>query len=520
MTDPPNSNGPSEAALNDACPDAAPGEEALPSSPMPDALIPDVSDADIDREVSEAMASMLPLGGGTVYEEITPSDAVAPGTELTGTVVGCSDDEVFLEFNAKCQGVLPRSQFGRKEAVDVGRRVDVTVERYNPDGDLLILNRKGATQRAAWTTLSVGTIVQGKVTGLIKGGLEVNLQGIRAFMPVSQVNPTPMKDISVLLNETVRCEVMEFNRRSKNVLVSRRKVIERELADAREALKSELEVGQTRKGVVRNITDFGAFVDLGGLEGLVHIRDLSWSSVDKVSDLVTPGQEVEVKVLKIDSQRERISLGLKQAQPDPWANVPDRYPVGTESKARVVRVASFGAFAELEPGVEGLIPISEMSWTRVNSASDAVSEGDMVDTVVIRVEPAKHRLALSMKRAQPDPWEGVLDSFCEQSVTTGRVTRLMDFGAFVEIAPGVEGLIHISELAEGRVKSCSSVVQVGDAVEARVLGVDKENRRISLSLKRAKELAEPVDKPSPEPVKPPKKRKKQLRGGLASHFEW
>ena len=517
MNDFPEPSRPAEAGLNDTVPPPGGGDDAS-AAPVPDPLSPMM--ADIDREVSEAMASMASADPSALCEDVSTSDSVAPGTGLTGTVVGLSNDEVFLEFSAKCQGVMPRSQFGQKEPVQVGRRVDVVVERYDSEGGLLIVNREGAIQRATWTNLSVGTLVEGKVTGLIKGGLEVDLQGIRAFMPGSQADATPMKDISVLLNEMVRCEVIELDRRNKNILISRRKVIERERADARRKLKEELEVGQVRHGTVRNITDFGAFVDLGGLEGLVHIRDLSWSMVDKVSDVLRPGQEVEVKVLKIDSKRDRVALGLKQAQPDPWANVPERYPLGTSLKARITRTTDFGAFAELEPGVEGLIPISEVGWQRVRRTSDAVSVGDIVDAVVIRVESQKHRLALSMKQAQPDPWDGVLEGFSEKSLAKGRVTRLADFGAFVEVAPGVEGLIHISELSDRRVKSCNDVLQVGQEVEARVLGVDKQNRRISLSLKQAREPAEDYEAGSIEPQRAPKKRKKPLRGGLASHFDW
>jgi small subunit ribosomal protein S1 len=273
--------------------------------------------------------------------------------------------------------------------------------------------------------------------------------------------------------------------------------------------------------VVRNITDFGAFVDIGGIEGLLHISDLSWSTVEKVTDVLSTGQEIDVLVLKVDKERNRISLGYKQAQPDPWTSVGERYPEGTALKARVMRVADFGAFAELEPGVEGLIPLSEMGWNRVGRVSDRVSVGDMVDTVVIRVEPKKRRLALSMKQAQPDPWEGVLEGFTEQSLVKGRVTRLTDFGAFVEVAPGVEGLIHISELSDRRVKTCADILQEGQEVEARVLGVDVEKRRISLSIKQVKEPAEALaGDAGSEPPPPPKKRKKPLRGGLSSHYEW
>jgi len=373
-------------------------------------------------------------------------------------------------------------------------------------------------------TNSLGVTAPDSSDGLPnEGGLEVDLQGIRAFMPGSQAGTAPMRDISVLLNEKVRCEVIELNRRGKNVLVSRRKVVEREVAEAAERLMAELKVGQICRGTVKNITDFGAFIDLGGVEGLVHIRDISWGTVHKVSDVFSPGQEVEVRILKIDPERNRISLSLKDMQPDPWLNVPERYPVGTALKARIVRLADFGAFAEIEPGVEALIPISEVSWTRIRNASEAGSIGDMVDAVVIRNDPEKRRLALSMKQAQPDPWAGVLESFTTRSLAKGRVTRLADFGAFVELVPGVEGLIHISELSDRRVKSCGDVVQVGQELETRVLGVDKDNRRISLSLKQVvapEGAAAGADSAPSESPKEPRKRKKPLRGGLSCHFDW
>ncbi len=514
----PQSNRQSRTALDSTPALSASGTGGNPPS-APASELPGM--ADIERAAGEAMAALVPDDSYAKHGEIISSDSVAPGTELTATVVGVSGDDVFVEFNAKSQGVLSRSQFGKKEAVEVGRRVDVVVDRYDADGDILIVSRKGTIQRATWINLKVGMLVEGRVTGMIKGGLEVDLHGIRAFMPGSHVSVPPMKDISVLLNEKVRCEVLELDRRGQNVLLSRRRLMERERAETRERLEAELEVGQVRRGEVKNITEFGAFVDLGGLEGLLHISDLSWGTVEKVTDLLSPGQEIEVKVLKIDSRRGRVSLGLKQAQPDPWANAAERYAVGTTLKVRIIRLADFGAFVELEPGVEGLIPISEMAWTRLKRAADAVSVGDLVDAVVIRVEQQKHRMALSMKQAQPDPWDGVLDGFTAQSLTTGRVTRLTDFGAFVEVAPGVEGLIHISELSDRRVKTCGDVVQVGQEVEARVLGVDKENRRISLSLKRAKEPVEETEStPSAESRQRPKQRKKPLRGGLSSHFEW
>ena len=451
-----------------------------------------------------------------------PPEQVEPGTELTGTVVGVTEDDVFLELGTKLQGVLARSQFGKKERVDTGRRVDVVVEGFDEESGLLTVSRKGQIQRATWANLARGNLVEGRVVGLNKGGLEVDLKGIRAFMPASQVDIVPRRDISELLNEVVRCEVLEVDRRGSNVLLSRRKVLEKEHAEAREHLLDDIEVGQTRTGTVGNITDFGAFVDLGGVDGLVHISDMSWGSVEKVSDLVEPGQQVEVRVLKIDKKRNRISLGMKQALPDPWEHVAERYPVNTQLKARVVRLADFGVFAELEPGVEGLVPISEMGWSRVRQTSDVVNVGDMIDVVVIRVEMPKRRIALSIKQALADPWAGVLESYAPQSLVQGKVTRLADFGAFVELAPGVEGLVHISELADRRVRSCSEVVEPGQEVEVRVLGVDAESRRISLSI-RAVAAPEAAGADQGERATGPArrertKRKRPLRGGVS--WEW
>ncbi|MFQ5590866.1 MAG: S1 RNA-binding domain-containing protein [Phycisphaerae bacterium] len=535
-------------------------DEAAPARPaeadQPGAGADGSAMTDIEREVEEAMASMDPADQAELCGDVSidrrddtaghadvperdgagpargavemaiadMSERISPGAELTGTVAGVTNDDVFLEFGAKSQGVMPRSQFGKKETLEVGRRVDVVVERYDAAAGLLIVNRKGSLVRATWTNLTVGMITEGRVTGVVKGGLELDLKGIRAFMPGSHADVAPMKDISILLNETVLCEVIELDRRNKNVLLSRRKVLERQQAEAREKLRSELAVGQTRKGVVRTIMDYGAFVDLGGIDGLAHIRDLSWGSVDKVSDVLSPGQEIEVQVLKIDSALGRISLGVKQCQPDPWADVDAKYPVGTALKVRIIRLASFGVFAELEPGVEGLIPISELSWKRVSRVSDVVSPGDVVDAVVIRVDTPKHRIALSVKQARPNPWDPVLESFAVQSVVKGTVRRLADFGVFVELVPGVEGLIHISELSDKRVASCGQVVKVGETVEARVLGVDKENRRISLSIKAvnaptASEATAPRRAGEPDHQKQ-RRRKKPLRGGLASHFDW
>lgn len=481
--------------------------------------------SELDREIADAMAGMDASDMAELSGEVAARGTIAPGSETIGTITGITDSDIFLEFGVKTQGVMPRAQFGKKEPIEVGRRVDVQVERFDPESGLLIVNRKGAVQRATWTNLTIGMLVEGKVTGLNKGGLEIDLKGVRAFMPASQCDVAPMKDISVLLSQHVRCEVIELDRKTKSVLVSRRRAMEKELAESREKLRNELAAGQVRHGIVRSITDFGAFVDLGGVDGLIHIRELSWGSVGKVTDVVKIGQHVDVMVLKVDEKKERISLGLKQVLPDPWENAIQRYPVGSKLTARVVRLADFGAFAELEPGVEGLIPISEMGWTRIKKTDDAVSPGKMVECVVIRIEPDKRRIAMSMKQVQTDPWAEVLDSYPVNSIVKGKVSRLADFGAFIELTPGVDGLVHISELSEKRVKSCGEVVQPGQEVETRVLGVDRENRRISLSIKAvhmptAAETHAAVEQHAAAAPKVEKKRKKPLRGGLSSHFDW
>lgn len=478
----------------------------------------------IDREVEEAMASMDPADLAEITGGIS-GGAVKPGGEITGVIATVSDNEILLEFGPKLQGVMPRNHFGKKEPVEVGRRVDCTIDRHDAESGMLFVSRKGAAQRATWTNLQIGMLVEGRITGVIKGGLEVDLKGIRAFMPASQCDVIPLKDTSVLLNQVGQFEVVELERRSKNVIVSRRRVMERELLAKRDQIKQELDVGQVRHGVVRRIAEFGAFVDIGGIDGLLHVRDMSWGTVNRVTDVLSVGQEIDVAILKMDDAREKISLGLKQITADPWRDVETKYPVGTRLKVRVVRIANFGAFAELESGVEALIPISEMSWSRLHNAGEAVRVGDMVDAVVIRLELDKRRLAVSMKQAQADPWEGVFEGFEKDSVVKGKVTRLADFGAFVEVAPGVEGLIHISEMSDKRVNTCRDVVDVGQEVEARILGVDRENRKISLSIKALKtpSASAHVDDGasaarSPRPA--PKARKKPLRGGLSSHFNW
>ncbi|UCG16054.1 MAG: S1 RNA-binding domain-containing protein [Phycisphaerales bacterium] len=488
------------------------------SSPPP-AYEPPVSGG-LTREEEEALAevSMFDLAEAADETRAPASDAQAV-TKVK--IVQVHKDDVFVDFGGKAEGVIPRSQFKGTEDDEptVGRVVDVVFDRFDRESNLQIFSREGAARVATWETMKPGLVVEGRVTGMNKGGLEVDLKGIRGFMPASQVDVDRMLDISLLIGQAVRCEVLEVSRRDKNVLLSRRKIQEAELAAAREALLKELAEGQLRRGVVRNVTEYGAFVDLGGVDGLLHVSDMSWSQVDKPSDIVSIGQSVDVTVLKMkkaEDGRLRISLGLKQSTPDPWERVESEYPVGTQLKARIARLAAFGAFAEVEEGVEALVPISEMSWGRIHRPKDVVSVGDIVDVVVIRLEREKRRMALSMKQASPDPWEGVQEQFADDAVVTGHVTKLADFGAFVELRPGVEGLVHVSELSEQHVRTPGDVLSVGQEVAVKVLGTDMEQRRIALSIKAIDAAPEDASGSPAAPAKAPKKRKKPLRGGISS----
>ena len=500
-----------------------PSEATTPGVPAGPEPSPSESSDAVDREVAAAMAAMSPddLAELTLRE---PPPAAFPqphaGVQL-GRIEAIRGDDVFIALGTKTQGVLSKEQFKSDESLAVGEPVEVIVDRYDRDSDLLILSRKGQARSAEWNLLKPGDLIEGRIVGLNRGGLEVQLKGIKAFMPASHVDIMHVKDISIFLNEHVKCEVLEIDRRGKSLTVSRRNVLEKERAAKREELLKELEVGQVRKGVIGNLTDFGAFVDLGGVDGLIHISDMSWRQIKKPSEIVKTGEVVEVKILKIqdDKEKKRISLGLKHAQPDPWDEVDSRFPMDSTQRVRIVRLAGFGAFAELAEGIEGLIPISEMSWSRIGRPSEVVEVGKLVDVRVIRVDKGKRRIALSVKQAQPDPWAGVLDSYTPDSTVDGKVTRLTDFGAFVELVPGVEGMIHISELADRRVKSCSEVVQIGQEVKARVLKVDPQSRRIGLSLKPAasgQEPQQPTDSDQPKA----KKKAKSLRGGLSSTWDW
>ena len=477
------------------------------------------ADPNLDRELEAALS-------GVSVDSLLESDAAraaAPGAEAgaaggkgprRGRIVSIDKDQAFVDLGGKSQGIVSLMQFADDEPPVVGQEMEFFVDRYDPREGLLVLTRKGAVaENVSWENLEVGQIVEGEVTGMNKGGLELKVKSMRAFMPSGQVDLYFQKDISTFIGQRLKAEVTQFDREKKNLVVSRRNILEREKEEARQKLLEQLAVGQMQRGTVRSVTEYGAFVDLGGgVDGLIHISELSHRRVKSASEIVKEGDMVDVKVVKIDKETGKIGLSLKQAMADPWQDVQSKYAVGSTLTARVAKVESFGAFLEVEEGIEGLLPVSEISWQRIRHPSDVVKEGDTVKVVVISLDPSARRMSFSMKQAGGDPWAGVEGKYPTNSVITGKVTRTADFGAFVELEAGLEGLVHISELANNRVRAVGDVAKPGQEVKVRVLEIDKDKRRISLSIKRADEPVEAA--PAPPVAAAPKKKRPQLRGGL------
>jgi small subunit ribosomal protein S1 len=473
-------------------------------------------DDTLERELAEALGSVdleslidldVPRAGAA---------ATAPGVRH-GRVIAVQGDDIFVDMGGKSQGVIAAEQFDDEDLPAVGDTIEVTIERYDSADGLLILSRKGAVQAATWQNLEEGQIVEGRVTGHNKGGLELDINGIPGFMPISQIELFRVEELAPYVNRRLPCEVTEVRRSEKSVIVSRRDLLRREEEEMRQRTYETLAEGQTVKGVVKTIMPYGAFVDIGGIDGLLHIGDMSHARVEDPKDVVKEGQTIEVMVLKIDRDTRKIGLGLKQIMPDPWADAANKWPAETIVTGRVTRLMDFGAFVELEPGVEGLIPISEMSFERrIHHPREVVNEGDVVKVLVLQVDEEARRIGLSLKRTGDDPWVGASVRWPVDGLVSGTVKRIADFGAFVELAPGVEGLVHVSELSDQRVRMVSDVVREGQTVQAKVLDVDEERRRISLSIKQAVSVPEYTGQESAEPEapRPAKKRKKPLKGGL------
>ncbi len=434
----------------------------------------------------EEMLEMIQQYEGTLSE-------IREGTIVRGTVVEVLENEVLVDVGFKSEGVIPITEFRSLDSIKVGDIFDVYLEKIENQDGLISLSKEKADFLMVWddikTAYDTHRVVHGVVDRRIKGGLVVKLMGVDAFLPGSQVALRQVPDLDALLGETLEFRIIKINKRRRNIVVSRRVVLEEERERKKKKLIAELEKGQIRKGVVKNITDFGAFVDLGGIDGLLHITDLSWGRVNHPNEMVTIGSEIEVKVLEFDRERERISLGLKQLQEYPWEDVEAKYPEGKLVKGKVVSITNYGAFVELEKGIEGLIHISEMSWTRnVRHPSKIVSIGDEVEVMVLKVDKENEKISLGLKQAEPDPWETLEQRYPVGTKLTGKVRNLTDFGAFVEVEEGIDGLVHISDMSwTKRVRHPKEIVRKGDTVEVVILDINQERRRVSLGIKQLQE---------------------------------
>ncbi|MBI4546755.1 MAG: 30S ribosomal protein S1 [Ignavibacteriae bacterium] len=440
-----------------------------------------------EREYSEQefqeLAKLYDKTFGTIRE----------GQIITGKIVAIHDNNVAIDIGFKSEGLVPITEFPNIDELKPGDEVEVFLESVEDKDGQLVLSRKRADFMRTWERIAkayeTGEVLQGKITRRVKGGLVVDLLGIDAFLPGSQIDIKPVRDFDQFLGKTMDFRVAKINHPNENVVVSHKVLIEAEIQEQRNAILNSLEKGQVLEGTAKAITDFGVFIDLGGVDGLIHITDLSWGRINHPSEVVKLDQTINVVVLDFDEAKKRISLGLKQLQPHPWENIESRYPVGMKVTGKVVSLADYGAFIEIEKGIEGLIHISEMSWTQhVKHPSQIVSMGQMVDAIILSLDKENKKISLGMKQLQPDPWLSLLEKYPIGSKHSGIVRNLTNFGVFVELEEGVDGLVHISDLSwTKKIRHPAEVVKKSEQIEVVILGIDVEQRRISLGHKQIKD---------------------------------
>ncbi|HIC91075.1 MAG TPA: 30S ribosomal protein S1 [Syntrophaceae bacterium] len=427
---------------------------------------------------------------GQLYEESMRK--IQEGEVVKGRIVFIDKDFVMVDIGYKSEGQIPIHEFQDRDGnitTRIGAMVDVLIERRDDEGGHVVLSRNKATQIKAWEEIvrvynQDGTI-EGKIISRVKGGLVVDI-GIPAFLPGSQVALQPVRDFDSLIGKEFHFKILKYNRKNGNVIVSRRVILEKERAELKAKTLASLEEGQIREGVVKNITDYGVFVDLGGVDGLLHITDMSWGRISHPKEMFSNGDRINVKILKFDPSEGMISLGLKQLVPDPWTQVQDKYPIGSHVQGKVVNLVNYGAFVELEPGVEGLIHVSEMSWTRkIRHPSQILSIGDRVEACVLNVIPESKRISLGLKQMEPNPWESISEKYPVGTIIRGRIKNITDFGIFIGIDEGIDGLVHVSDISwTKRFKHPSELYKKGQEVQAVVLNIDKENEKFSLGIKQ------------------------------------
>ncbi len=449
-----------------------------------------LSEEDIDREVE----AMFGKEEGELLQKFLEEkvDQSLPGTILEGTIVSQYGDDVIVEVGLKSEGVVDASEFDDPDEIEPGNQIEVLLEDNDATDGVVVLSKRKADRIRGWETIintkNEGDVVIGKVIRRIKGGLLVDV-GVPVFLPASQVDIRKPGDISRFIGKEVTCKILKIDIPGRNIVISRRKLIEEERQESKEKILAEIEAGQLRKGIVKNIADFGVFVDLGGLDGLLHISDLSWGRISHPSEVVELDQEIECIVIGVDKTNEKISLGLKQKTPSPWENVEENYPVGAKVVGKVVNVMNYGVFVRLEDGIEGLVHISEMSWTkRLNHPSEMLQEGDEIKVVVLSVNKAKQEISLGLKQMETNPWSVASQKYPVGTVVTVTVRSITNFGVFVEVEPGLDGMVHISDLSWTKKYSHpSEALQKDEKVKCVVLGVDVEKQHISLGIKQMTE---------------------------------
>ncbi len=428
------------------------------------------------------------------FDEFLAKRSVREQSVVRGQVLEVGDEYVTVDIGYKAEGVVKRSEFIRDGVLTVtaGDSIDVYLDQMGEEDGLLELSKEKADLVKAWDEISKAAereeTVRGMITGRVKGGLSVDI-GVKAFLPGSQVDLRPVKNLDKLIGETHDFKIIKFNKKRGNIVLSRRQLLEKEREEKRNETLKSLKVSAVMIGTIKNITDYGAFVDLGGIDGLLHITDMSYGRIQHPSEMFEVGAQIEVKILKFDEDNQRVSLGYKQTRPDPWEDVEFKYPVGAIVRGKVVNVVDYGGFVELEDGIEGLVHISEMTWNkRIKNPNKLVNVGDVIEAKVLDIDAENKRVSLGMRQLEVNPWILVADKYPPGTVVRGRVRNITDFGVFVGIEEGIDGLVHISDMSWGqRIRHPSERFQKGDEVEARVLGVDVDNERFSLSIKKLAE---------------------------------
>ncbi len=442
-----------------------------------------ISDEELNRELTEAM------GGQTQMDEGFAVRNLEAGSIVKGRVTRVSREDVVVDINYKAEGIVPILEFTAEEIPNVGDEIEVLLEEIDEENGEIVLSKRKADRIRNWERImekhDVGDIVKGKAIRKIKGGLLVDI-GVPVFLPASQVDIRRSADVSEYIGRELECKIIKIDRDRRNIVLSRRKMMEEERERRKADVLGSLVKGEIRKGVVKNITDFGAFVDLGGIDGLLHITDMSWGRVSHPTEVVKLDQQIDVKVLDFDLQRERISLGLKQAQESPWENIEERFPIGSRHTGPVVNIMPYGCFVKLADGIEGLVHISEMSWTRqVAHPSELVNVGDNVEVVVLDINKDKHELSLGMKQTEENPWTQVEAKYPIGTIIEGKVRNMTNYGAFIELEEGIDGLLHVNDMSwTKKFAHPSALLKKGDTVRAVVLAVDQERKRVTLGIKQ------------------------------------